>query len=144
MVEEINAGMIKKSSTFLRCQGMTRKNCEYLVITFNDGTIFTNDFMKFLVKLFIEIGGVVDITKCPRLMLISQFVLNAFQYKELIGLIKYHGDILQLGDAVYAALSERYGDPEQDPKVNNAVLWTMMRKDEIAAHEERCQLMEDF
>lgn len=51
---------------------------------------------------------------------------------------------MQPGDAVYAALSERYGDTEQDPKFNNAVLWTMMLEDAIAAHEARCQMMEDF
>lgn len=51
---------------------------------------------------------------------------------------------MQPGDAVYAALSEKYGDPEQDPKFNNAVLWTMMLEDAIAAHEARCQRMEDF
>ena len=90
-------------------------------------------------------AGFLDFMKTyyPEVRLVEVFDLVGSSYM----IWPYLGSIaidMQPGDAVYAALSERYGDPEQDPKINNAVLWTMMLEDAIAAHDERCQKMEDF
>lgn len=49
---------------------------------------------------------------------------------------------MQPGDAVYAALSEKYGDPELDAIVNNAVLWTMKLEDAQASHADRVSSLE--
>jgi hypothetical protein len=41
------------------------------------------------------------------------------------------------GDEVYQALSERYNDPDEDGKENNAVLWTMKYEDALKVYTER-------
>ncbi len=82
-------------------------------------------------------------TYYPEVRLVEVFDLVGSGYM----IWPYLGSIaidMQPSDAVYAALSERYGDPEQDPKFNNAVLWTMMLEDAIAAHEKRNVMIENF
>lgn len=66
-------------------------------------------------------------THYPEVRLVEVFDLVGLGYMTW----PYLGSIaidMQLGDAVYGALSERYGDPEQYHKVNNVVLWTMLHK----------------
>ena len=46
------------------------------------------------------------------------------------------------GDTVYQALSERYNDPEEDGKANNAVLWTMKYEDALKFHTKRQELID--
>jgi hypothetical protein len=50
---------------------------------------------------------------------------------------------MQQGDAVYAALSEKYNDPELDTHVNNAVLWTMRYKDAQLHHRDRMSSLDN-
>ncbi len=46
------------------------------------------------------------------------------------------------GDAVYAALSERYNDPELDGNSNHAVLWTMLHEHSLKKHQARMARIE--
>jgi hypothetical protein len=44
---------------------------------------------------------------------------------------------MQPGEDVYIALSQKYNDPELDPEINNAVLWTMDYKNATLYHKKR-------
>ncbi len=68
-------------------------------------------------------------------------LVNVFDRVGLSFLIwPYLGSIaidMQPSDAVYAALSEKYNDPELDARVNNAVLWTMRYENAQRCHQDR-------
>jgi hypothetical protein len=74
-------------------------------------------------------------------------LVNVFDRVGLSFLIwPYLGSIaidMQQGDAVYAALSEKYNDPELDTHVNNAVLWTMRYKDAQLHHRDRMSSLDN-
>jgi hypothetical protein len=82
-------------------------------------------------------------TNFPKIRLVNVFDLVSLS----VQIWPYLGSIaidMQPGDAVYAALSEKYNDPEKDPVVNNAVLWTMMLENATAIHEKRSLMADDF
>jgi hypothetical protein len=82
-------------------------------------------------------------TNFPKIRLVNVFDLVSLS----VQIWPYLGSIaidMQRGDAVYAALSEKYNDPEKDPVVNNAVLWTMMLENATGIHEKRSLMADDF
>jgi hypothetical protein len=75
--------------------------------------------------------------------------VKTYQVMDLVGLSNliwpYLGSFaidMQPGDEVYKALSEKYNDPEQDGKLNHAVLWTMRLEDAEATHRARVEQTE--
>ncbi len=79
----------------------------------------------------------------PNVRLVEVFDVVSLSYM----IWPYLGSIaidMQPGDRVYNALSEKYNDPEKDPTVNNAVLWTMHLADAQGIHEERMSRSEDW
>lgn len=80
-------------------------------------------------------------TNFPDVRLVEVFDLVGLSYM----IWPYLGSIaidMQPGDAVYAAISEKYNDPEKDATVNNAVLWTMTLENAQGIHADRARQAE--
>ncbi len=72
---------------------------------------------------------------------------DVFDYVSLSHLLwPYLGSIaidMEQGDAVYEALSQKYGDPFDDPYTTDVALWVMSKEDAVKYHDERNRIVEE-
>jgi len=116
--------VFKKSPEIDEVSGMRR----YLVQEDTD-ELARNEFLAFMEQNY------------PSVRLVNVFDRVSLNYQ----VWPYLGSIaidMQPGEDVYAALSEKYNDPELDPRVNNAVLWTMNYDNAFMCHRDRVAQIE--
>lgn len=119
-----DAHAFKKTPEIDEASGMRR----YLVQEDTD-EMARNEFLTFMEQHY------------PSVRLVNVFDRVSLNYQ----VWPYLGSIaidMQPGEDVYADLSKKYNDPELDPIVNNAVLWTMNYDNAFLCHRDRMAQIE--